>query len=269
MDNPHLVAAAAGGDVEALLEEFLVAEGKRTALRGVHQRDEDDIALVALKLSGVTAEQAVEFIAVRRKMRAEKIVNLDGLLVTDQRNDAETGGLAGIVLLVFGLLDGGGEERGGGERLLTIDLAVAAGAGDTIRDGVRAEPNAAGVAQRLNAVIVGNQVAELDDFRDATEMFDKASGAAERLTREVVDGNLTIVEIGIGNSGEVLEDEVLDDAKILTDGGRADLLVVADDENGFSEVKSDESHDVALASFVDDDDVETSGARVEILDYTG
>src|SRR5712664_422403 len=269
VDNPHLVAGAAGGDVEALLEQFLVAEGERAALRSVNQRDEDDVAFVALELSGVTAQKAMEFVAVGRKMGAEKIVNLDGLFVADQRDHAEAGGLAGIVFLVFRLLDRRGEEGGGGQGLLTIDLAVATGAGNAIGDGVRLETDAAGVAQGLNAVIVGDQVAELDDFLHATEMCDETSGAAEGLAREVIDGNLTIVEIGIGDSREVLEDQVLDDAEILADGGRADLLVVSHDEDGFSEIESDEGHDVALAGFVDDDHVETSGARVEIFDHAG
>src|SRR6266699_4042596 len=97
-----------------------------------------------------------------------------------------------------------------------------------------------GIAQRLDAVIVRNQVAELDDFRNATEMFDEASGAPEGLAREIVNGNLAIVEIGIGDSREVLEDEVLDDAEILADGGRADLLVVANDENSLSEIEGHE-----------------------------
>src|SRR6266436_4199112 len=113
------------------------------------------VAFVALELSSVTAKESMEFVAVRRKMPTEKIVNLDGLVIADKRNHTEAGGLSGIVLLVFGLLDGGGEERGGGERLLTIDFAVAARAGNAIGDGVRAQPNAAGVAQRLNAEIVG------------------------------------------------------------------------------------------------------------------
>src|SRR6266849_3239447 len=208
----------------------------------------------------------MEFIAVWRKMGTEKIVNFDGLLVTDEGNHAKAGGLSSIVFLIFRLLDRRGEEGSGGQGFLTIDLAVTAGAGDAISDGVRAEPDAAGVTQRLDAVIVGNQVAKLDDFRDATEMFDEASGAAERLASEVVNGNLAVVEIGIGNSREVLEDEVLDDAEILADGGRADLLVVADDEDSLAEIESHESHDVALAGFVNDDHVEASGARIKIFD---
>ena len=65
MNDPHLVAGAAGGDVETLLEEFLVTHGERAALRGVHKRNENDVALVALELRGVTAEQAVEFVAIK------------------------------------------------------------------------------------------------------------------------------------------------------------------------------------------------------------
>src|SRR5260370_23241072 len=100
-------------------------------------------------------------------------------------------------------------------------------------------------------------------------MFDEASGAAERLARKVVDGNLDIGELGIGDALEVLEDEALDDAEILTYRGRADLFVVSHGEDGFSKIDSDESHGVALAGFINDDDVEASGARVEVLDHAG
>ena len=134
-----------------------------------------------MELRGVTAQKAMEFIAVGREMSAEKIVNLDGLFVADQRDHAEAGRLAGVVFFIFRLLDRRGEEGGGGQGLLTIDLAVAARTGDAIGNSVRAELHAAGVTQRLDAVIVGNQVAELDNFRDTTEMFDEASGAAEGL----------------------------------------------------------------------------------------
>src|SRR5260370_5907895 len=107
----------------------------------------------------------------------------------------------------------------------------------------------------------------MDEFREGGEMWDEASSAEKGLAGEVVNRKLAIVEIGIGDSREVLEDEVLDDAEILADGGRADLLVVANDENGFSEIESDQGHDVALAGFVNNDDVEAGGARIEVFDY--
>jgi len=64
VDNPHLVASGAGGDVEALLETILIAKRERAALRGVNQRNEDDVAFVAWNLSGVTAQKAMKFVAV-------------------------------------------------------------------------------------------------------------------------------------------------------------------------------------------------------------
>jgi hypothetical protein len=62
-----------------------------------------------------------------------------------------------------------------------------------MRDGVRPQMDAARIAQGLDAAVVGNHVAELDDFRNAPEMFDKASRASERLARQIVDRNLPIV----------------------------------------------------------------------------
>src|SRR5260370_650460 len=198
-------------------------------------------------------------------MGMEKIVNLDGLFIADQRKHAEAGALWRVVFLIFPLLDRRGEAGGGRRGVLTIELAVAARAGDAIGDRVRPEMDATGIAQGLDAVIVRNQVAELDDFRDATEMFDEASGAAKGLAREVVDGNLPIEEIGIGDTRKVLEDKVLDDAEILADRGRADLFVVSNNEDGFSKIESDESHGVALASFVNDNHVEASQSDVMAL----
>src|SRR5579863_6194720 len=64
MDDPHLVSGPAGGDIEALFEEFLIPKRKRTAVGGIDQRDKDNVALVALKLRGVSAKYAMELVAV-------------------------------------------------------------------------------------------------------------------------------------------------------------------------------------------------------------
>src|SRR5215831_16883258 len=125
--------------------------------------------------------------------------------------------------------------------------------------------NAARVAQGLNAAIVGNHVAELNDFRNATEMLDKTGCSAKGLTSEIVDRNLPVVQIGIRDSAQILIDEILDHAQILADGRRADLLMVADNEYRLAQVQGDQGHDVTLAGFVDDDDVETSHAGIKIL----
>ena len=100
-------------------------------------------------------------------------------------------------MLVFGLLHRGSNERGGGQGFLAIDLAVAAGSRNAISNRVGEQMHAAGVAQRLNAPIVRNHVAELNDFRNAAEMLDETSCAAEGLPREVVDGDLTVVEVRV------------------------------------------------------------------------
>ena len=268
VDNPHLVPRAAGGNVETLLEEFLIAERQGAALGGVNKRDEDDVSLVALELRRVSAEDAMEFVAIGRDTRADEVVDFNGLFVPNERDYAEAHRLTGVILFVFRLFHCSGDKRRHGEGFLAIEFAVAAGASDAVGDGVRAQMNAACITQRLDAAIIGNHVAELDDFWDAAEMFDETSCAAEGLAREIVDGNLAIVEIGVRDAAEILVDKVLDYAKILADSGRADLLVIADDEDGFAEIQSDESHHVALAGFVDDDHIESRDSRVKIFDDT-
>src|SRR5215470_10133111 len=125
--------------------------------------------------------------------------------------------------------------------------------------------NAARVSQWLDTAVIGNHIAELNDFRNAAEVFDKARRAAERLAREVVNGNLAVVEIGVRNAAQILVNEILDNAEVLTNGGRADLFVVADDENRFAEIQRDQGHHIALARFVNDDNVEASHARIEVF----
>src|SRR5262249_39096052 len=110
VDHPHLVAGAAGSDIEPLLEQFLVAEGKRPAFGSVHQRNKHHVALVSLKLSSVSTEQTVKFVAIRGKMASQQVVNLDGLLIPDQRDNAEAGGLTSVILPVFLLLDRSNQE---------------------------------------------------------------------------------------------------------------------------------------------------------------
>src|ERR1700722_5521230 len=170
-------------------------------------------------------------------MPAEQVIDFNRLLVADQGNDTEAGGLARVIFLVFRLLQCRREQGGDADSFLSIDFAVATGPGDSVGDGVRTEANPAGITQRLDALIVGNHVAELDDFRHAPEMLNEAGSAPEGLAREVINGDLAVVEVGIGNPGEVLEDEILNDAEVLPYGGRADLLVVADHEHRLAEIQ--------------------------------
>ncbi len=110
MNDPHLVASAAGGDVKTLFEQFLIPQRERTVLSGVDQRNEHHVAFVSLELRGVSAKDAMEFVAFGRNMGADQVVDFDGLLIADQRNHPEAQGLAGVVLLVFGLFDRSGDQ---------------------------------------------------------------------------------------------------------------------------------------------------------------
>jgi hypothetical protein len=87
-------------------------------------------------------------------MPAEQVIDFKRLFVADQGNDTEAGGLARVIFLVFGLLQCRREQGGDADSFLSIDLAVAAGPADAVRDGVRPETNAAGITQRLDALIV-------------------------------------------------------------------------------------------------------------------
>ena len=78
-----------------------------------------------------------------------------------------------------------------------------------MRDGVRPQMDAACITQWLDAAVVRNHVTELNDFGNASEMFDEAGGPAERLAGEVVDGDLSVVKIGIRDATQILKNEVL------------------------------------------------------------
>src|SRR6266481_83085 len=59
---------------------------------------------------------------------------------------------------------------------------------------------------------------------------------------------------------------VLNDAEILANGRRTDLFMVTDNEHGLAQVQRNEGHDVTLAGFIDDDNIEASCARIKIFD---
>src|SRR3981189_461909 len=89
MNDPHLVACAAGSDIETLFEKFLIAQRERASFICIDQRNENHVALVTLELRGVSAQYPMEFIAIWRNVRANQVVDFDGLLVAHQRNHSE------------------------------------------------------------------------------------------------------------------------------------------------------------------------------------
>src|SRR5881396_2126703 len=169
-------------------------------LGGIDKGNKNDVTFIALELSGVSAKHAVQLVPVGRNMRANEIVNLNRLLVTHQRYHAEAERLSRVVLLILRLLNCRGDQRCNGKGFLAIDFAVATGTRHAVSDRVRPQMHAACVAQGLDTAIIRNHVAELNDLRNAAEMFDKASSAAERLARQIVNGNLAIIQIGVRNT---------------------------------------------------------------------
>jgi hypothetical protein len=65
VDNPHLVASAAGGNVEPLFEEFLITQRQGSALCSVNEGDKNDVAFIALELCGIAAQQAMTLVSIR------------------------------------------------------------------------------------------------------------------------------------------------------------------------------------------------------------
>jgi hypothetical protein len=81
MDEPHLIAGAAGGDIEALFEKLSVAKRERASFGGIDHRKKDNISFVALELGGISAKDPVLFVDVRCEMVSEETLYLDGLLL--------------------------------------------------------------------------------------------------------------------------------------------------------------------------------------------
>src|SRR2546430_17550428 len=169
-------------------------------LGGIDKRNKNDVAFITLELSGVSAKHAVQLVPVGRDMRANEIVNLNRLLVTHQRYHAEAERLSRIIFLILRLLNCRSNQRCNGKGFLAIDFSIATGTRHAVSDRVRPQMHAACVAQGLDTAIIRNHVTELNNLWNAAEMFDKASSTAERLARQIVNGNLAIIQIGVRNS---------------------------------------------------------------------
>jgi len=83
MDHPHLIACATRRHVVALLKHLLIAESQRPAGRSVHDREENNIALIALELRGRAAQNAMALIQIRSNVRVQQSVDFKGLVFAD------------------------------------------------------------------------------------------------------------------------------------------------------------------------------------------
>src|SRR5947207_10429802 len=108
-------------------------------------------------------------------MVQEQPLDLERLVVSDERNDAEA------LALVLGLVDRCPDQRRDGERFRLVRLVGRAAVLHTMRDDVRLERRFARVAQRADLPAVAEMVAELDDLGNAAEVLGEADRASERL----------------------------------------------------------------------------------------
>src|SRR6266436_6592985 len=73
----------------------------------------------------------------------------------------------------------------------------------------------------------------------------------------------------VRNALEELVNQILNYSDFLSDRGRADLFMVSDDNDVMTQVKCNESHDVALTGFIDNDHIKTRLSWIKVLDHSG
>ena len=161
----------------------------------------------------------------------------------------------------------GGDERSDLERLGLVYPVGVAPVLHSMRNQVGVDPTGRGLAEGPDLATVAELVAELDDVGDAAKVFHQADRGTERLTCQVIDGGLAVVELLVRYVPQDLVNQRVDALPALAHGIRAHLLVITDDDDFLAEREGHESHHVALAGLVDDDDVEACGSDVEGLDH--
>jgi hypothetical protein len=78
-------------------------------------------------------------------------------------------------------------------------------------------------------------------------------------------GCLPVVQSAVRDIANVLRDELLNGDIVLPYGIRTDLFGVAHHQDLLTEIKGNEGHDVALACFIDDHDIESGFMRIKIF----
>src|SRR5215467_9380501 len=208
-------------------------------------------------------------VQVRGEICPQQPVDFEGLLLTHQRHHTETGRPPEFVGLVFLLFQGRDDERSNDRGFFVVYLSFTCRALDVIGEDVRPDPNSARIPQWLDVTIVGELIAELNDLRDAAEVFHQSNGFAERLTGQIVDRGLSVVQMAVRNPLQELVDEILNNGRFLSHRGGADLLVVAHDNDVPAQVKRHQSHNITLTGFINDYGVKARFSRVKILHHPG
>src|SRR6267143_1046673 len=72
----------------------------------------------------------------------------------------------------------------------------------------------------------------------------------------------------VRNALQELVNQVLNYSGFLSDRGRADLFMVADNNDVVTQVECYEGHDVALTGFIDNDHIKTRLSWIKVLDHS-
>ena len=173
MDHPELVPGPAGRDVEHLYHILPLADGQRPVRGRVDHGQEDDIALVPLKLRCIAAKETPLLVLGHREPPAEYRVDAQGLVGADHADDADR-----AVVVLRSLADRGHEGRDL-QRFLFVDLVDRDPGRDVMGDQMRLDLSGRRLAQGADLAAVTELVAELDDVGHATEVFQQPNRSPE------------------------------------------------------------------------------------------
>src|SRR5271169_4269658 len=130
---------------------------------------------------------------------------------------------------------------------------------------MRMESNGGSFTEWFDFAFVRKRVTKCDDIRGAAEVFNKTYHSAKGNLGEPINGELAVVELHVRNSLQVDLTQLLHLFHLNANGDRRYLLVVANDDRLVSKVESEHCSGVALACFVNDDNIKPGCARVKSL----
>ena len=269
--EPELVAGAGDGHVPALLHHAvgavgLLPEGK-PGRGGVNEREDHDVALVALEFGRNAAVDAAALDLARVEVLDEQAADAVDLRAVhaSHRDDAE--GLA----VVGGIMDHRTKQADDGLGLLFVDAVVARRAAGAPGHHRGLEARGRGVAKRPDRAVVGKAAAPTDDFGHGAEVLDEHVRGEGHALHEAVEREPRVVELGLLDAAfKMTGAERVDGGLARAHGERCHLAVVAHDDHLLAHIEERQRRHVGLARLVDDDHVELrGGAEVEerVLDH--
>src|SRR2546427_13225092 len=89
-------------------------------------------------------------------------------------------------------------------------------------------------------------IPELNDFWDTSEVLDESDNAAEGLPSKVIDRCFSVIKLFVRDPIQEFVDQPLHPIDLESNGVRAHLFVIADDDDFLAQTKSGEPQDITL-----------------------